>query len=340
VFKYGYMTALAAQCVDVPTKADNARMSSVGTTGVLIPSLGFGGAPLGNLYSAVSDVDARAPYYGAGLSEARLGAFVAGLERDDIIVSTKVGRVLVAGSQDASSGFVDTPDAHTVFDYSRQGVATAIAGSMDRLATDRIDIVFVHDVGRLTHGDKHVDVLTQVVEETLPALAELKAAGRIGAIGIGVNETAVCMDVLQRADLDCILLAGRYTLLEQTPIADLLPLCEQRNISVIVGGPFNSGILADRRGPGSTYDYGEANALVVERARRLYEVCERFGVDTGAAAAQFPLGHSAVASVIAGLRSASEVEQFVARMAEPLPRELWIALRHQGLIADEALCPA
>jgi len=317
--------------------------------------LGLGGAAIGGLYRAVGDADAAAtiatalaagigyfdtaPYYGYGASERRLGgALSAGA-----IVSSKVGRRLRPRGVDEAmpdEGFVGADDRVAEFDYSAEGVRASIAASLERLGRDWLDIALVHDPGPTTHGDAYPAVLEQVLGEALPTLRALQAEGRIRAVGLGVNETRVCLDVLAHADLDVIMLAGRYALLEQGALGDLLPLCVERGIGVIVGGPFNSGLLASADAPGQTYEYDAVPADVLARIRALYAVAAKHGVDVGAAALQFPLAHPAVASVIPGARSVGEVGMNVARYHATIPAAFWPECVAAGLIDSTAPLPA
>lgn len=326
----------------------------LGRTEVEVTRLGFGGAPIGNLFEAVSEADASgavgaaleagvgwfdtAPHYGAGLSEQRLGAALAGRE---VVLSTKVGRVLrpVAAEEPLPDwGFVDTPRLTPVFDYSRAGVLRAFESSLERLGRERVELLLLHDIGRLTHGDAHADVLRRALDEALPTMLALKAEGRVGAVGTGVNEVAVCEPVLDHADLDAIMLAGRYTLLEQDALP-LLDRCAGRHISVLVAGPFNSGVLV-RPGAAATYDYAPPPEAVRVRVARLAAVCARFETPLPAAALQFPLAHPAVASVVPGARSRPEMREIAAWATTPIPSELWTALRSEGLLAEGAPVPA
>lgn len=325
----------------------------LGGTSATVTTLGFGGAPIGNLFTAVSDGEARdaveaalevgvgwfdtAPHYGAGLSERRLGAALAGRKA---AVSTKVGRVLEPVPEGAPLpdwGFVDTPRLTPVYDYSRAGVLRSFEESLARMGRERVEVVFVHDIGRLTHGDEHPAVFRQALEEALPALDALKAEGRTDASGIGVNEAAVCEELLDQADLDVIMLAGRYTLLEQGALP-LLDRCAARGVSVVMAGPFNSGVLV-RSGATATYDYAPPPEAVRVRVERLRAVCEGFGVPLPAAAMQFPLAHPAVASVVPGARSRVEMQQIAGWAAQPVPTALWAALRDEELLAEEAPVP-
>lgn len=323
-------------------------------TGLSVPELGFGTAPLGNLYRPVSDADARAtldaaldaglgyadtaPFYGFGLAEKRLGAAL----RGDVVVSTKVGRVLrpAAGPIAAERHCYHSPEPfEPVYDYSHDGVLRSHEASLARLGRARVDLLFVHDIGRVTHGDAHAAMLGQLFEGGgFAALARLRDEGAIAGFGIGVNEVEVCLELMGRVHLDAILLAGRYTLLEQGALDALLPRCLAEGTSVVIGGPYNSGILAGGRNP--AYDYAPAPPDVVARARAIEAVCARHGVAAGAAALQFPLAHPAVASVIPGLASPKEVEDTVTRYATPIPPALWDELAAEGLLRADAPVPA
>lgn len=316
-----------------------------------IPRLGLGCAALGNLYAPISETDAEAalmaaagggvrffdtaPFYGHGLSEARLGRFLAG-QREGAVLSTKVGRSLAQGEAPGETGFVDAAFARPYFDYTAAAVERQVAESLSRLGVDAVDILLVHDIGALTHGVDHPRQFAAAMEGAFPQLARLKADGTTRAVGIGVNEVAVCLEVLAEIELDVILLAGRYTLLEQSPIDDLLPLCAARGVRVIVGGPFNSGVLAGN----PHYDYGAVPPAIAERVGKLAAICARHAVPLAAAALQFPLAHPAVASVIPGARSAAEVSANIAHLAHPIPAALWAEMKDAGLIRADAPVPA
>lgn len=321
-----------------------------------VARLGFGGAPIGNLYAEVAEDDAlaaidtawqagiryfdTAPFYGYGLSERRLGRALAG-RGPGLRLSTKVGRRIEddAAADAGRDGFA-VAGRRAVFDYSADGVRRAFDGSLQRLGMDRVDTLLLHDIGRDTHGQAHAQVLRQALEEALPAMAALKAQGACAAIGLGVNEEAVCLEVMARFPLDCILLAGRYTVLEQAAAMRLLAQAQQRGIAVLAAGPYNSGLLADPRQPGQTYNYQPAPDDMRDRAARAYAVCARFGLEPGTAALQFPLAHPAVTGVVAGMRTADEAACAVARMRAPLPAALWAALRDEGLVGDGVAVPA
>ncbi|MBV9117686.1 MAG: aldo/keto reductase, partial [Acetobacteraceae bacterium] len=221
------------------------------------------------------------------------------------------------------------------YDYTHDGIMRSVEDSYQRLGLARIDILYVHDIGEYQHGGANAGHMTTLRESGRKALERLKSSGAVRAVGLGVNETKVLMDVLGWADWDVFLLAGRYTLLEQAPLDDLLPLCERRGTSVVVGGPLNSGILAGR----DTWNYAPAPEDVRQRARRLGEVCARHGVALAAAALQFPLAHPVVASVIPGPRSAEEFAENAALLRAPIPPALWEELRAEGLLHPAAPVP-
>jgi D-threo-aldose 1-dehydrogenase len=322
----------------------------LGCSDVHVTPLGFGGAALGNLYRPVSEETARAtveraiclgvahfdtaPYYGYGLSEERLGRALPSDRRSEWTVSSKVGRLLVprAGAPREDQGFVDAHAFDPVFDYGYDGVMRSFESSLARLRVDRIDVLLLHDVGAMTHGDRHPEVFETAMQGGYRALTELRDAGVVGAIGLGVNETAVCIEALERVQLDCLLLAGRYTLLEQAPLDDLLPRCEERSTSLIVGGPFNSGILVEPRGGASHYDYAEPPTAIRTRVDRLAAVCARYDVPLAAVALQLPLHHPAVAAVIPGGRSPQEVEAHAHWVGLDIPGALYEELREEGLV--------
>ncbi|ONI81768.1 aldo/keto reductase [Saccharothrix sp. ALI-22-I] len=302
--------------------------------------LGFGGAPIGNLYAEVSDSDAvgaleaawdagvryfdTAPHYGLGLSERRIGSFLASRPRDSFVVSTKVGRVLEpcsSGGDDLANGFAVPARARRRWDFSADGVRRSLESSLDRLGLDRVDVAYVHD------PDSHFE---QAVSEAIPALVSLRAEGLVGAVGIGMNQWEMPARFVRETDVDVVLLAGRYTVLEQTG-ASLLELCASRGVSVVAAGVFNSGLLA-RPEVGSTYDYQAAPAALVERARRIASVCTRHGVTLPQAAVQFPFRHPAVASVLVGVRTAAEMRANASALSASVPDALWEDLRAEGLL--------
>jgi D-threo-aldose 1-dehydrogenase len=336
-------------------------LRELGTTGLKVTELGFGTAPLGNLFHPLPDETARAtlaaaeaagfgyydtaPFYGFGLSERRLGDALRA--RNDIVLSTKVGRLLkpVPGPVDQTivrHGYATPMPFEPVYDYSYDAVMRSYDASLQRLGLSRIDILYIHDIGRLTHGEQNAARMTELTKGGgLKALEELRASKAISGFGMGVNEVPACLEVMGHARLDMILLAGRYTLLEQNPLDDLFPLCEKASTAIVVGGPYNSGILAvgtKTRAP-LYYDYEPAPAEVIEKVRQIEAVCDRHGVPLPAAALQFPLAHKLVASVIPGLDSPERVNQTIALYRHKIPAALWQELRHEKLIRTDASVP-
>jgi D-threo-aldose 1-dehydrogenase len=332
----------------------------LGKTGLEVSVLGFGGAGIGNLYRQISDEDAigavhssfasgvryfdTAPFYGFGLSESRIGTALAGTQPPPVI-STKVGRRLVpTGPQDPGIGregyFSPRPFA-PVFDYGHDAVLRSHAESLERLQVPRVDILLCHDIGRLTHGEAHAARIREFLDGGYRAMRELRDSGAVRAIGLGVNETEVCVELLGQCELDCILLAGRYTLLEQPALEKLLPLCERKNVSILCGGPFNSGILATGSRPQrpTHYNYAPPPPEIIERVRKLEEVCLEFTVPLSAAALQFPLAHPAISSVVAGCVTGEEAWNAWKLFSATIPREFWLALRERGLIDERAPLP-
>jgi D-threo-aldose 1-dehydrogenase len=271
-----------------------------------------------------------APLYGLGASERRLGTVLSGQPRERFVVSTKVGRLLRPSQGRVDEFFKDAPHLEPYFDFSRDAVLRSLEESRKRLGLERIDIALIHD------PDDHY---RQAIEEAYPTLADLRAQGVIRAIGAGMNQWRMPARFAREGDFDCFLLAGRYTLLEHEPLREFLPLCRKKGIAVIVGGPYNSGILASDLGPGVKYNYAAAPEEVLSRARRLKAVCDRHGVPLKAAALQFVLAHPAVASAIPGARSAAEVEDNVRMVRLPIPSEVWRDMKDEGLIPREAPVP-
>src|SRR5215471_15523000 len=307
--------------------------------------LGFGGAPLGNLFSAIADDAATrlvrhaldsgiryfdtAPHYGNGLSEHRMGAALRALPCDAYVLSTKVGRLLVpdANAPRDQHGYVGVLPFVQRWDYSRDATLRSIDDSLQRLGLARIDYVFIHDVARDARGDAQPARFREAMEGAVPALARLKAERVIAGFGLGVNDWQVCVDALAHTDLDLLLLAGRYTLLDQTALPELLPLCVARGTRIVLGGPFNSGILATGTRPADGrpvyFDYAPASAEVLERARAIEAVCAAHRVSLKAAALQFPRAHPAIACVIAGARSTVELDENIALASTPIPDAFW-----------------
>jgi D-threo-aldose 1-dehydrogenase len=333
----------------------------LGNTGLSVTELGFGTAPLGNLFRPLPDAAARetlaaaersgfgyydtAPFYGFGLSERRLGD---ALRRcNDIVLSTKIGRLLnpVPGPVDENQvrqGYATPMPFEPAYDYSYDAVMRSFEESLQRLGLSRIDILYIHDIGRLTHGEANVARMAELTKGGgLKALEELRAAKAISGFGMGVNEVAACLEVMDHARLDAILLAGRYTLLEQTPLDNLFPRCKAAGTAIVVGGPYNSGILAigTKTSAPLYYNYEPAPPDLVEKVRKIEAVCDRHGVPLAAAALQFPLAYSLVASVIPGLDSPERVNQTLALYRHEIPAALWQELRQEKLLRPDAPTP-
>ena len=323
----------------------------VSDEGPALSELSLGCAQLGNLYREVGDAEAQAtvdaawelgvryfdtaPHYGLGLSERRLGAALASRPRDSCVLSSKVGRLLepvsvVAGRDD--DGYVVPATHRRVWDFSRDGTRRSLAESIQRLDLDRVDIAYLHD------PDDHLE---DVIATGFPALAELRAEGTVAAIGAGMNDASLLARLVRETDMDVAMLAGRYTLLEQDSLDDLLPLCAERGVGVVAAGVFNSGLLA-RPQPSreAKYDYETAPRELVDRARAIAAVCDRHGTSLPAAAIAFPLAHPAVVSVCLGARSAKQVQQNVALYGEPIASDLWSELKASGLLRADAPVPA
>ncbi len=308
----------------------------VGKTPLQVSRLGLGTAPLGNMYRQIPESQAiatiqyalehgmnfidTAPLYGAGLSERLLGTALAGVPRDSYVLATKVGRLV-------------SPEGRVWFDFSRDGVLRSFEASLERLRTDRIDILHFHDADDLGH-------FAMALREGFPALAELRAQGVIKAIGAGMNQWELLADFARSADFDCFLLAGRYTLLQQHPMYEFFPLCQARGIGVFLGGVFNSGILATGARPGAKYMYTDAPPAIMERVRRIEAICARHGVPLRIAALQFALAHPAVTAAVLGAESPAEVAENLEAFQTPVPAALWAELRTEGLLDQAAPTPA
>jgi D-threo-aldose 1-dehydrogenase len=337
------------------------RRRKVGKTNLEVTELGLGGAPMGGFRATISDAEAIAltdaayeggvryfdtsPFYGYGRSELRMGAALRQRPREEYVLSTKVGRVLHAMKpgektpadfrQNGLPGFA--PD----FDYTYDGVMRSLEHSHLRLGLARIDIALIHDVDFWTIKDRAIldQRFKTVMDSGFKALDELRKAGVVGAIGVGINESDTSLRFIQAGNFDCMLLAGRYTLLEQGGLEAFLPECVKRNVSVILGGPYNSGILTGGVKPGATHDYVAASVSLIEKAQKIEAVCQRHGVALGAAAMQFPLFHPAVCAVIPGALSATEVKQNIARLSAKIPAELWSELKREKLLEPNAPTP-
>ncbi|MCX5514376.1 pyridoxal 4-dehydrogenase [Kaistia algarum] len=335
---------------------------AVASNGLNVTTIGLGGTGLGNMYRAV-DTEAAvqtvhaayesgiryfdtAPVYGFGVSETRLGLAIQSLPRADIVISSKVGYDLVPIPPDELKPTLwEQPGSFRAdFDYSRDAVMRSIEGTLQRLGTDYVDMVSIHDPDEALHFGPGEDPFArsrfrEAMEGAYPALDALRSQGVIKAVGVGINQWQMLSDFVVAGTFDYFLLAGRYTLLEQEPLATLFPLCEQRGTRIIIGGPYNSGILATGAIEGATFNTRPAPEAVLERVRRIEAICAAHKVSLPAAALQFPLGHPSVASVIPGARSVGELEQNLAFLKEPVPPALWTDLKAAGLIEPTAPVP-
>ncbi|MCM3697474.1 aldo/keto reductase [Microbacterium oleivorans] len=313
---------------------------------VTVSDVGFGAAQLGNLNRTTTDEESTsavraalaagvsyfdtAPHYGLGLSERRLGRALTGVTRDDIVLSTKVGRLLVdspetAGRQD-DQGFIVPASVRREWDFSADGVKRSIEESLNRLGTDRIDIVYLHD------PDDHED---QAIREALPALIDLREQGVVRAIGAGMNQSAMPARFIDAHDLDVVMLAGRLTLLDQTGLVDLLPVALERGVAIVAAGVYNSGLLSSSEiRADAHFDYAPASAGILARAQRLAEICRGRGVDLPAAAVQYPLRHPAVVSAVIGMRSVAHVDSSIERRTAEIPDDFWAELDAEGIAPD------
>lgn len=333
----------------------------VGKTKLEVTTIGLGGAPMGGFRATIPDAEAMAlsnaawdlgvryydtsPFYGYGRSELRMGAALREKPREDFVISTKIGRIMhpMKPGEKKAAGFRENglPGFAPEFDYSYDGVMRSLEHSHLRLGLAKIDIALIHDVDFWTIKDR--EVLNQrfktVMDSGFKALDELRKAGIISAIGVGINESDTSLRFIQAGDFDCMLLAGRYTLLEQGALEAFLPECTKRNVSVILGGPYNSGILTGGVTDKATHDYVQAPRELIEKARKIEAICKRHGVELGAAAMQFPLFHPAFCAVIPGALSVAEVKQNVSRISARIPVELWSELKREKLIDPASPTP-
>jgi D-threo-aldose 1-dehydrogenase len=306
----------------------------LGRSAVQVTRMVLGCAPLAGLFAPVSNEMAQAtleaawasgvhsfdtaPHYAVGMSESRLGQFLSRHPGEGAVVSTKVGRLLVPTDDDVegAENFYGTPQLGRILDYSRDGVRRSIESSCERLGLEHIDIALVHD------PDDH---FAEALDQALPALADMRAEGIVGAVGLGMNQSAMLARFVRQADLDCVLVAGRFSLLDPSAGEELLPVCQERGVGVLVAGVFNSGILVNP-GPGATYEYAPASAERLATARRLQDICGRHGVALRTAALQWPLRHPAVTAVVVGARSPDEAGEDAADLGRPVPDDLWAEL--------------
>lgn len=335
--------------------------NTLGRTGLRLTPLGFGAAPLGNLYrevardEAYATVDAAwqaglryfdtAPYYGFGLSERRLGDMLRCRPRSDYVISSKAGRILhpAPGHEGSTErhGFCSPMPFEPHYDYTHDGIMRSFEDSLQRLGIASIDILLVHDIGEVTHGEANDRHFHDLATSGYRALEELSRSGDVKAIGLGVNEWEICERAMDIGQFDCFLLAGRYTLLEQSALDTFMPRCLTIGASVIIGGAYNSGILATgvKRGSAPHYNYRPAPQAIIDRVADIEELCAAHGVTMAAAALQFPLAHDAVAAVIPGLDSARRVEQTVGLISEAIPASFWSDMKSANLLRADAPTP-
>lgn len=318
-----------------------------------LTALGLGSAPMGGLYSPTSYAEAQAateaawahgiryfdtaPYYGYTRSERRLGALLSDRERGSYVISTKAGRLMVPDESvgDEENGWIRPLPFRPTYDYTYDAILKSFEDSQQRLGIIKIDILYIHDIGRYTHGDRHEHYWRQLTTGGgFRALLELRRSGRVTAIGLGVNETEVVQDAMQEADLDVVMLAGRYTLLEQMSLP-LLEKCVRAGTGIVIAGPFNSGILAGN----NKFNYEDAPLDIVRRVQDLKAACDRFDVPLPAAALHFPMAHPAVVSCVTGARNAEQLQTNVAWFERSIPAELWTELRKLGLVDEAAPLP-
>ena len=330
----------------------------LGSSRLEVEQLSFGAGPLGDMWALHDDRNAEdvirtaydaglryfdtSPLYGYGLSEYRVGHALRQLPRDSFVVSTKVGRCLKpeAPALIDRGNWTGGLNFAPVFDYSYDGVMRSVEHSHHRLAMHRLDILLIHDADVQTHGDAADEVFKTVMDGGYRALEELRGSGDVKAIGVGVNESETCARFARAGDFDCMLLAGRYTLFEQGAVDTFLPLAVEKNIGIILGGAFNSGILVTGAGAAARYDYEPAPETVQARVRRIEAICRSHDVPLGAAAIQFPLGHPAVSTVCIGMGRSERIQQNIDLMRRAIPSELWEELRAEELLHVEAPVPA
>jgi D-threo-aldose 1-dehydrogenase len=331
-----------------------ATRRSLARSQLRVPIFGLGCAQLGGLYCAMSDAEAArllecawqrgvrlfdtAPYYGFTRSERRLGSALAHWPRDEFVLSTKVGRLMRPDDsvRSGDGGFIDPLPFRPYFDYSRNGVLRSFDESLARLGVSGVDILYVHDIGTVTHGERHASYWQQLTKGGgFRALEELRRSGAVAAVGLGVNEWQVAHASMDEFDLDCTMLAGRYTLLEQTALAPFLDECQKRGNAVVAAGPFNSGVIAG----GSTFNYAPIPPPVRERVHALQSACLEFDVPLPAAALQFALAHPAVVACVVGAHSDEQLRQNLAWFNTSIPPALWLALRERGLVDSRAPLP-
>jgi D-threo-aldose 1-dehydrogenase len=336
------------------------KLATRGGAELQVTELGFGGAPIGNLYRPLTEKDARAtlvsawtagcryydtaPLYGLGLSETRINGFLRAKPRESYLISTKVGRLLDVckpGDRARPGFFYETPSRRERFDYSYDGAMRSLEFSLERLGLDAIDIVYGHDLDVFTHGSREASnaCIKEFMNGGYKALVKLRESGAIKAIGAGVNESDVAETLARAGDFDMFLLAGRYTLLEQEALASFLPYCVDKKIGVVIGSPFNSGILATGAKAGAYYDYAPAPKAILERVRAIEAICAAHKVKLAEAAIRFPLSHPAILSVIPGGQKPAEVMRNAEMIGVKIPSALWRDLKSAKLLRADAPTP-
>ena len=328
-----------------------------GRVDLAVTAFGLGSAPVGNFLREIDESTATAmfdtawtagvrlfdtaPMYGHGLAELRTGQAPRWKDRGDFVLTSKVGRVLKPARR-ATIDFAPWANAAPFamqFDYSYDGTLRCVEDSLQRLGLEHIDILFIHDIDVFTRGAEQPEVFRQAIYGCYRALATLRDQGVLKAIGVGVNEWQVCHEALQQRDFDAFLLAGRYTLLEQAALNEFLPLCEARGAAVLVGGGFNSGILATGAKPGAKYNYSAAPAAIMDKVAKIEAVCAAYGVPLAAAALQFVVAHPAIPSFIAGTRTVEQLQQNLAWFSHPIPAAFWADMKASGLLREDAPIP-
>jgi D-threo-aldose 1-dehydrogenase len=328
-----------------------------GRVDLQVSAFAFGTAPIGNFLKPIPESEAEAmvhtawsagvrfydtaPMYGHGLAELRTGHYLRWKPRDEFVLASKVGRVLKPARRDTIdfAPWADAAPFTTRFDYSYDGTMRSFEDSLQRLGLESMDMCFIHDIDGFTRGADQPEVFKTAMDGCWKALGKLRSERLVKAIGVGVNEWEVCYEALKQRDFDCFLLAGRYTLLEQDALNDFLPLCQERGAAVVVGGGFNSGILATGARPGAKYNYSPAPASIMERVARIEKVCATHAVPLPAAALQFVVAHPAIPSFIAGTRTVEQLKQNLAWFSHPIPPDYWSDLKRQGLLREDAPTP-
>jgi len=330
----------------------------IGNTDLTVTDFAFGTAPLGNIFRPIDEITCQAmvdtawqrgvrffdtaPMYGHGLSELRTGHYLREYPREDWVLATKVGRLLKPQLR-AKINFepwVDAAANEVIFDYSYDATMRSVEDSLQRMACSYIDMLFIHDIDVFTHGEQQPQRFSEAMNGAAKALMHLKEQGLVKAVGVGVNEWEVCHAALQQYDFDVFLLAGRYTLLEQEALNEFFPLCQQKQASVVVGGGFNSGILATGAVPGAKYNYAPAPEAIMQKVAGIELVCAEYGVELPAAALQFVTAHPVVASFIAGTRNQQQLSNNLDWVSSPIAPEFWVRLKELNLLRQDAPVPA